>query len=428
MGPPRAQAQAAGGAPKRVLALFPTEPGDPIAVLLEQGLRDGLKAAGAGGAGAGPLTVFTEYLEVTRLPDPALQRAQLEWLRRKYDDHPPDAVVAFGTSTARVLDALGAPLFPETLAVFAALDPILFPNVALPPGADAIWVRYDVADTLGGALRLQPAARRALLVAGTSDFDRAMLAHARLEVAPYAGRVAIEEVTDLTLDDLVQRMAGLPAEAVVLFLSVNRDASGAPVPAGEGLRRVVAASGAPVYINTETSVGTGVVGGAVTSYSSLGGAAAQAVLRRLADPAAGPDRGAPAAAPKFVLDWRQLQRWGIAESRVPPGSEVRYRMPSLWDQYRGPVAGALAVGAAQAGTHRRPAGRAPPPAAGPDGAGRAPARPRGPHRGGARPGRPAARGPGGGAYRHRPGAPRRGGAGPDHDQDQPGHDARGGGG
>jgi signal transduction histidine kinase len=49
-----------------------------------------------------------------------------------------------------------------------------------------------------------------------------------------------------------------------------------------------------------------------------------------------------------VLDWRQLQRWGIAESRVPPGSEVRYRMPSLWDQYRGPVAGALAVGAAQA--------------------------------------------------------------------------------
>ena len=49
-----------------------------------------------------------------------------------------------------------------------------------------------------------------------------------------------------------------------------------------------------------------------------------------------------------MLDWRQLRRWGIAEGRVPPGSEVRYRMPSLWDQYRGPVAGALAVGAAQA--------------------------------------------------------------------------------
>ena len=54
IGPPRARAQTAGGPPRRVLALFPTEPGDPIAVLLEQGLRDGLKAAGGGGAGAAP--------------------------------------------------------------------------------------------------------------------------------------------------------------------------------------------------------------------------------------------------------------------------------------------------------------------------------------------------------------------------------------
>ena len=364
---------------------------------------------------------------MTRLPDPALQRAQLEWLRRKYGDHPPDAVVAFGTSTARLLDAFGAPLFPEAVAVFAALDPILFPNVALPPGADAIWVRYDVADTLGGALRLQPAARRALLVAGTSDFDRAMLAHARLEVAPYAGRLAIEEVTDLTLDDLVQRLAELPADAVVLFLSVNRDASGTPVPAGEGLRRVVAASGAPVYVNTETSVGTGVVGGAVTSYSSLG------ARRRRPSGAGSPIRPpGPTAAPGGGPEVR---------ARLAPAAALGHRREPGAAGQRGALPDAVALGSVpRAGRrrarrrrgpgrpHRRPAGRAPPPAAGPVGAGRAPARPRGPHRGGACPGRPAARGPGGGAYRHRPGAPRRGGAGPDHDQDQPGHDARGGGG
>jgi C4-dicarboxylate-specific signal transduction histidine kinase len=38
------------------------------------------------------------------------------------------------------------------------------------------------------------------------------------------------------------------------------------------------------------------------------------------------------AAPKY--DWRELQRWGIRESRLPPGSAVLFREPSLWERYR----------------------------------------------------------------------------------------------
>ena len=290
--------------------------------------------------------VFTEYLDVTRLPDPALQRAQLQWLRCKYADQPPHAVVAFGTSTARRLELLDGPLFPGVPSVFAALDPLLFPDLVLPPDSDALWLRYDVGETLGAALRLQPAARRVVLVSGTADFDRAMLALARREVAPYAQRVTIEEITDLPLEEVLRRVAALPPEAVVLYLSLNLDSTGAPLPSGEGLRRVVAASGAPVYANTETSVGGGVVGGAVTSYATVGAAAARDVLRRLADPAAAPARAAPPA-PRYVFDWRQLQRWGLRESRLPPGSVLLHKPPSLWDQYRAPAAGALALLAAQ---------------------------------------------------------------------------------
>ncbi len=47
-----------------------------------------------------------------------------------------------------------------------------------------------------------------------------------------------------------------------------------------------------------------------------------------------------------TFDWRELQRWGITESRLPAGSVVRYRSPSLWQEYRFTVlgaAGALAI-------------------------------------------------------------------------------------
>src|SRR5262249_38160343 len=34
-----------------------------------------------------------------------------------------------------------------------------------------------------------------------------------------------------------------------------------------------------------------------------------------------------------VFDWRQLQRWGISEHRLPLGSEIRFRSPTAWEQY-----------------------------------------------------------------------------------------------
>ena len=36
--------------------------------------------------------------------------------------------------------------------------------------------------------------------------------------------------------------------------------------------------------------------------------------------------------PKY--DWRELQRWGISESSLPPGSEILFREPAVWDRYR----------------------------------------------------------------------------------------------
>jgi len=48
-----------------------------------------------------------------------------------------------------------------------------------------------------------------------------------------------------------------------------------------------------------------------------------------------------------IFDWRELERWSIPESRLPPGSVVRYRAPSLWRAYRGTVLSAVGVLAVQ---------------------------------------------------------------------------------
>ena len=43
-----------------------------------------------------------------------------------------------------------------------------------------------------------------------------------------------------------------------------------------------------------------------------------------------------------TYDWRELTRWGISESRLPPGSVVLFRQPTAWQRYRRHVIAAAA--------------------------------------------------------------------------------------
>jgi C4-dicarboxylate-specific signal transduction histidine kinase len=42
-----------------------------------------------------------------------------------------------------------------------------------------------------------------------------------------------------------------------------------------------------------------------------------------------------------LFDWRELRRWNISEQRLPAGSEVRFRPPGIWEEYRAEVTIAL---------------------------------------------------------------------------------------
>ena len=53
------------------------------------------------------------------------------------------------------------------------------------------------------------------------------------------------------------------------------------------------------------------------------------------------------SAPKY--DWRLLQRWNISESRLPPGSEILFREPTVWERYSWQIASIVAVLLIQAG-------------------------------------------------------------------------------
>jgi signal transduction histidine kinase len=77
----------------------------------------------------------------------------------------------------------------------------------------------------------------------------------------------------------------------------------------------------------------------VVSFEAEGTKAAQIAVRILAGETPVSAVRLGAVENPYLFDWRQMTRWGIAEARLPPGSVVLNRPPSVWDLYRWRIIG-----------------------------------------------------------------------------------------
>jgi signal transduction histidine kinase len=91
----------------------------------------------------------------------------------------------------------------------------------------------------------------------------------------------------------------------------------------------------------------GIVGGSLLDRQAMMEAVAEVGLTVLGGERAD---SIPISSPNLnvtQVDWRQLRRWGISEARVPAGTLIRFREPSVWDRYNVYILSALAILLAQ---------------------------------------------------------------------------------
>src|SRR5262249_21965807 len=159
------------------------------------------------------------------------------------------------------------------------------------------------------------------------------------------------EVIDLIgqpLQELCKRVVALPDRTAILYTGLYSDGEGAYFPPADGVGFLAEVADRPIVVAAETFLGHGGVGGFVIIPSSLGKEAARLALRIL-------DGETPSNIPitkvnvvRPVFDWRQLQRWGVSEARLPPGSEIRFRDRTAWQRYAVLIAAAFAIVLVQA--------------------------------------------------------------------------------
>ncbi len=297
---------------------------------------------------ARPVVFLEAALDAGRAIDAQEEAAFAAYLAARFERPAPDLIVGSAAPASRFLMRRREAIFPGVPMLLTAIDARNVPRAALEPGDAVTATELDLPRAFADVLRLLPRTRTIAVVLGATPLERFWRREVERETAFLADRVQFVWFDDLSLVQMKQRVAALPPHSVVFYGLLIVDAAGVPHERLEALGELKAASNAPIFAVFENELGRGVIGGAYLSQSRAGRAAAQAALRMWA---------APPHAPPFVesfgmqgpaYDWRELQRWGIAESMLPPDSEIRFRPPPPWVEYRKEIAVAASVILAQA--------------------------------------------------------------------------------
>ena len=280
-----------------------------------------------------PTSIFLEQLERERFGDARHEQALRAYLESKYRDQPLGAIVALGFAALDFVLRLQAEMWSGVPVVFVMVDETALRRLSIPPNVTGRTARVKFRDLVSAAYAVQPNLRR-LAIVGDDWETQTAFRHFKDEIPASSPQMEIIDLMGLPMRELRRRVAFLPDKTVIVYTSIFSDGEGTSFPPVEALVYVSQSANRPIVVPAETFVGSGGTGGYVLTPAAIGEEAAELALRILngESPAAIPISEGNVVRP--IFDWRQLQRWGVSESQLPEGSEVRFREPTAWERYR----------------------------------------------------------------------------------------------
>ena len=287
-----------------------------------------------------------EFLDLARSSDPGHEGRTASFLRDKYAHSQPDVVITLGSLALPFMVKHRAAIAPAVPVVFTSISPATYSASRPPPDVTGIITEFDLEKTLALAKLLQPNSRRVVVIAGSGEVDRRWQTQARRTLQAHSEFEATY-LFGLPYDALVAELGRVPADAIVIVLTVFADGTGKTFVPAEVATALAALSPAPVYSPYDTYLGNGTVGGFIATFESVGIEAADLALEILAgaDPATLPPRTNPGQA--YRVDARAMQHWNLRESDLPADAVVLFKKPTIWDQHHNLVLAALGISALQ---------------------------------------------------------------------------------
>src|SRR6516162_3623484 len=295
-----------------------------------------------------PVNLYTESLDLTRFNGPAYEESLRQVFEAKYREKPIGVIVAIGSGALDYVLRWRPALWPGVPVVFAMVDEPTAARLDLPPDVTGYLMKLRFADVMTVARVVVPDLKTVAFV-GDPVEGQTVYRHWKDEIPAAIKGLETIYLSGLPLREVRQRVASLPDHTAILYTGIYSDREGAVYVPAAALSLIAETANSPIVVTSETEIGRGGIGGFVITPGSVGESAARLALRVINGASAASIPVSEGNVVRPIFDWRQMQRWNVSERSLPPGSEIRFRVPAGLEQYRWQISTAAIVILLQSG-------------------------------------------------------------------------------
>jgi signal transduction histidine kinase len=281
-----------------------------------------------------PLDIIEHSLVTARSSDEDPEGPFVEYLRALFSKQSLDLVVSIGAPAAAFVQRHRPRLFADTPILFTVVEQrrVQYSTLTANDAVVAVWLNFFA--VIENILRVLPDTKDVIMVVGASPIEKFWKEAIAKEVEPFSNRVRFSWTNHLSFNELLKHAAAPPPHSAIFWGQMAVDAAGVVHEGGMALTRLHAVAKAPIFSYDESFFGREIVGGPLLVLADTGRQTAAVAVRILGGEKPGDINTPPVQFGRPMFDWREMQRWGISERSLPPGSEIFFRDPTAWERYR----------------------------------------------------------------------------------------------
>lgn len=308
---------------RRVLLLGSTDPNTPAMTALTAGVMERFaKEPGP------PVEIFSESLDAERFDSPEIFESNF---RRKYAGRNFDVVLAVAPAAVAFVQQRGEVLLPGVPVVYGGIAKPPSESMGLPAAFRGVTTEFPWLETVQESLRLLPRTRKVLLIFGCTARTRKDAGTLQETLRRSYPRKLIEDAGCLSIEEYRRLIANQPPQTLVLWGDLSQDREGRLLAAVQAAYEILPHANAPVVSIWSAHLGAGLLGGRMVNAKAVGETMAREAIRVFRGELQG-TKG-PVQGNWWMWDWKQLRKYGIPESALPPGSQIVNRQLNVWDRY-----------------------------------------------------------------------------------------------
>nr|WP_320049552.1 ATP-binding protein [uncultured Desulfuromonas sp.] len=272
---------------------------------------------------ATPVRLHVEYMDTKRNPGQDYLNRYTDLLRFKLRHLHFDLVLVSDNDAFNLALNDRENLFPGLPIVFCGVNDFQPQQIDATKMITGVVEDLSVEETLEAALRIHPTSSEVILIGSRlGATDLAINQDIEKSLRRYANGIKITPWRDIPVEELQKKVAPLKSNQIVFLSSVLTRRDGTVLSFKESIRALRRTCPVPIYSFWDFFLGHGLLGGKLISSEAQGREAARLAGLILSGVPISQLPVISGQANVYLFDDKELKRFGISVSQLPPGSQI----------------------------------------------------------------------------------------------------------